>query len=90
METKIKNDDQEQTIIKMWKICKVRIKKGEKNKATRHVIDYEKPLFIRSPSGKTRETRKWPRAWLKTRDGWRSRLCTPLTKSEEKESLLTV
>ena len=30
----------------------MRIKEGEKNKATRHVIDYEKPLFILGPPEK--------------------------------------
>ena len=32
-------------------------------------IDYEQPLFFLSPSCKTHETRKWPREWLKARDG---------------------
>ena len=32
-------------------------------------IDYEQPLFFLSPSRKTCERRKWPRAWLKARDG---------------------
>ena len=39
-------------------------------------------LRVLSPSSKTHETRKWPRAWLKARD-WRgtlARACTPLTK----------
>ena len=44
-----------------------------------------------------RETRKWPRAWLMTRDGFARlaasplpRACIALTKSEEKERLLAV
>ena len=35
----------------------------------KQIVDYEQPLFFLSPSSKTRETRKWPRAWLKARDG---------------------
>ena len=37
-------------------------------------IDYEQSLFFLGPSSKTPETRKWPRAWLKVRDG---RGCRP-------------
>ena len=49
-------------------------------------------LRVLSPLSKTHETRKWPRAWLKARDGrgTLARACTPLTKSEEKERLLAV
>ena len=32
-------------------------------------LDYEKSLFFVGPSSKTPVTRKWPRAWLKARDG---------------------
>ena len=32
-------------------------------------LDYEQSLFFLGPSIKTPETRKWPRAWLKARDG---------------------
>ena len=32
-------------------------------------LDHEQPLFFLSPSSKTRETRKWPRASLKARYG---------------------
>ena len=32
-------------------------------------LDYEQSLFFLGPSRKTPETRKWPRAWLKARDG---------------------
>ena len=32
-------------------------------------LDYEQSLFFLGPSSKTPETRKWPRAWLKSRDG---------------------
>ena len=32
-------------------------------------LDYEQSLFFLGPSSKTPETRKWPRAWLKARDG---------------------
>ena len=39
-------------------------------------LDYEQFLFLLSPLRETRETRKWPRAWLKARD--------------EKETLLAV
>ena len=66
-------------------------------------VDYEQSLFFLGPSSKTLETRKWQRAWLKARDGRGCRprfsriRCstlalswTPLTKSEEKESLLAV
>ena len=58
-------------------------------------LDHEQPLFLISPSSKTRETRKWPRTWLKARDGRgrplaRALACTPLTKSEEKERLFAV
>ena len=31
-------------------------------------LDYEQALFFLGPSSKTRETRKWPRAWLKAQD----------------------
>ena len=31
------------------------------------LIDYEQSFFFLGPSSKTPETRKWPRAWLKTR-----------------------
>ena len=37
-------------------------------------IDYEQSLFFLGPSSKTPKTRKWPRAWLKVRDG---RGCRP-------------
>ena len=48
-------------------------------------IDYEQSLFFPGPSSKTRETRKWPRARLKARDGrgtkkgqiWRKRETAP-------------
>ena len=66
-------------------------------------LDYEQSLFFLGPSSKTPETRKWPRALLKARDGrglvsrvsrlrrsTLARACTPLTKSEEKERLLAV
>ena len=34
------------------------------------LVDYEQSLFLLSPSSKTTATRKkWPRAWLKARDG---------------------
>ena len=64
-------------------------------------VDYEQSLFFLGPSSKSPETRKWPRAWLKARDGrgrprfsrlrrsTLARACTPLTKSEEKERLLS-
>ena len=32
-------------------------------------LDYEQSLLFLGPSSKTPETRKWPRAWLKSRDG---------------------
>ena len=32
-------------------------------------LDNEQSLFFLGPSNKTPETRKWPRAWLKVRDG---------------------
>ena len=32
-------------------------------------LDYEQSLFFLGPSRKTPETHKWPRAWLKSRDG---------------------
>ena len=32
-------------------------------------IDYEQSLFFLGPSSKSPETRKWPCAWLKARDG---------------------
>ena len=32
-------------------------------------VDFEQSLFFLGPSSKTSETRKWPRAWLKARDG---------------------
>ena len=32
-------------------------------------LDYEQSLFFLGPSNKTPETRKWPGAWLKARDG---------------------
>ena len=32
-------------------------------------LDYEQSLFFLGPSSKTPETRKWPRALLKARDG---------------------
>ena len=38
-------------------------------------IDYEQSLFFLGPSSKTPETRKWPRAWLKVRDGRGCRPC---------------
>ena len=65
-------------------------------------LDYEQSLFFLSPSSKTRETVKRSSSWLKVRD-WRSgaaalvfpvsrlrrsRACTLLPKSEEKERLL--
>ena len=63
-------------------------------------LDYEQSLFFLGPSSKTCEIRKWPRAWLKAAAlvSRLSRLprstlalaCTPLTKSEEKETLLAV
>ena len=67
-------------------------------KVTLH-LDYKQSFFFLSPSSKTRETRKWPHAWLKTRDAFffllkrppsflastLVRACTPLTKSEEKK-----
>ena len=60
--------------------------------------------FFRSPSCEARETRKWPRVWLKARDGrgtggaffllgCRSMLASralPCIKSDEKERLLAV
>ena len=33
------------------------------------LVDYEQSLFFLGPSSKTPEIRKWPRAWLKARDG---------------------
>ena len=49
-------------------------------------------LRVLRPSSKSHKTRKWPRAWQKARDGrgTLARACTSLTKSEEKERLLTV
>ena len=38
-------------------------------RVTIQIVDYEQSLFFIGPSGKTPETRKWPRAWLKARDG---------------------
>ena len=32
-------------------------------------LDYEQSLLFLGPSRKTPETHKWPRAWLKSRDG---------------------
>ena len=32
-------------------------------------VDYEQSLSFLGPSSKTPETREWPRAWLKARDG---------------------
>ena len=34
-----------------------------------HNLGYERSIFFLSLSSGTRETRKWPRAWLKARDG---------------------
>ena len=36
-------------------------------------LDHEQSLFSLGPSSKTPQTRKWPRAWLKARDGRRTR-----------------
>ena len=36
-------------------------------------LDYEQSLFFLGPLSKTPQTRKWPRAWLKARDGRRTR-----------------
>ena len=65
----------------------------EKNpqKLIRTRIDYEKSLFLVTPSSETRETDKWPRAWLKAGDGRaalvsRVSWCPSFTKSEEKLS----
>ena len=33
------------------------------------ILDYEQSLFLLRPSIKTPERRKWPRAWLRARDG---------------------
>ena len=63
-------------------------------KVTLH-LDYKQSFFFLGPSSKTRETRKWPRAWLMARDAFYflvrlllsstlARAFTPLTKSEEK------
>ena len=60
------------------------------------VVNYQRSLVFLGPSSKMRERSKWPRAWLKAPSflgccsTLRSRSCTPLTKSEEKERLLTV
>ena len=32
-------------------------------------LDNEQSLFFLGPSNKTPETRKWPRTWMKARDG---------------------
>ena len=65
-------------------------------------VDYEQSLFFLGPWSKTSETRKWPRAWLKAREGalvsrvsrlrhsTLARACTPHTKSEEKERVFAV
>ena len=63
-------------------------------KVTLH-LDYKQSFCFLGPSSKTRETRKWPRAWLMARDAFYflvrlllsstlARAFTPLTKSEEK------
>ena len=63
-------------------------------KVTLH-LDYKQSFFFLGPSSKTRETRKWPRAWLMARDAFYflvrlllsstlSRAFTPLTKPVEK------
>ena len=68
-------------------------------KIIRCVLDHQQSLFFLS--NETRETRKWPRAWLKARTGEaatpisclfrRSRVCTPVTiKIWRKERLLVV
>ena len=65
-------------------------------------VDYEQSLFFLGPWSQTPETRKWPRAWLKAREGalvsrvsrlrhsTLARAYTPHTKSEEKERLPAV
>ena len=49
------------------------------------LVDYEQPLFFHSPSSKTRENRKWPRAWLKGRDrrGTKKRETNTTRKAKE-------
>ena len=68
-------------------------------------LDYEKVPFFLSPSNETRETRKWPRTWLKAREGLGTlvscvsqlrrstfvpRACNSLTESGEKQRLLAI
>ena len=43
----------------------------EWNKRLCHNVDYEQSLCFLGPSSQTPERRKWPRAWLKARDGTR-------------------
>ena len=63
-------------------------------KVTLH-LDYKQSFFFLGPSSKTRETRKWPRAWLMARDAFYflvrlllsstlARAFTPLTKPVQK------
>jgi len=42
---------------------------SRQHKLCRWWLDYEQSLFFLGPSSKTPVTRKWPRAWLKARDG---------------------
>ena len=45
-------------------------------------LDYQRSLFFPGPLHKTSETRKWPRAWLKARDGRGTATRFPFSKQE--------
>ena len=53
----------------MSKIAKFESDFLKTSEDTPQSLDYEQSLFFLNPSSKTPETRKWPRAWVKARDG---------------------
>ena len=51
-------------------------------------LDYEQSPFFLGPSSKTPETRKWPRAWLKVRDGFSSLIAAEVAEGRFEEKRL--
>jgi len=51
--------------------------RGLSDKMASFFKHYDQFLFFVSPSSESRETRKWPRAWLKARDGRGFSGCRP-------------
>ena len=58
--------------VRQWRHVALRhgaFRVSRQHKLCRWWLDYEQSLFFLGPLSKTLVTRKWPRAWLKARDG---------------------